>query len=330
MEFMEYVEKFKQAAHEKLGYPLEKMLFIPKGFETTDPEDLEWINRANVKLNGVKEDIPLTDVLVLVGDIKDGVGIVQRVDIRHCYEQYGDDLDSALEEVQNTQKAVDMSFKGSNIFEKRSSGDYEKMRDTLILRPLNYSHYAPLLDEHIYRRYGDIALVLYMLVGDAGDSLTTSKIKREELDKWGVSTEQAIDDALANTARLFPACVCNIRLRRGVDLLKGNYAKKDVSFLNRIILISTFRTTNGAVALFYPGVLDKMMKVMGGPFEAVFMNINDVLIFAPGDAVAVEMAELARERGPYEELLSGSRYLCDSNGIRIINSDTPQGINTQG
>ena len=76
--------------------------------------------------------------------------------------------------------------------------------------------------------------------------------------------------------------------------------------------------------------ISEYMVFVGTKLIKVFMNINDVLIFAPGDAVAVEMAELARERGPYEELLSGSRYLCDSNGIRIINSDTPQGINTQG
>ena len=324
MEFNEYVEKFKQAAHEKLGYPIEKMRFIPKGFETTDPEDLEWINRANVKLDGVKEDIPLTDVLILDGGLKDGVGVLQRVDIRYCYERFGDDLDAALEEVRNIQKAVDTSFRDSDIFEKRTSGDYEKMRDTLILRPLNFKHYAPLLGDHIYRQIGDVALVLYMLVGDVEHSLTTSKIKREELEQWGIPAEQALEDALKNTARLFPACVYDMRIGREVDLLKTDFRKEDVTFFSRTLMISTFRTTNGAVSLFYPGVLEKLLKVMGGPFEAVFMNINDVMIFASGDAKAVEMAEMAGKTGSYGEMLSGHRYLCSGHGIQMIDSETPK------
>ncbi len=324
MEFNEYVAKFKQAAHEKLGYPIEKMRFIPKGFETTDPEDLEWINRANVKLDGVKEDIPLTDVLILDGGLKDGVGVLQRVDIRHCYERFGDDLDAALEEVRNIQKAVDTSFRDSDIFEKRTSGDYEKMRDTLILRPLNFKHYAPLLGGHIYRQIGDVALVLYMLVGDVEHSLTTSKIKREELEQWGIPAEQALEDALKNTARLFPACVYDMRIGREVDLLKTDFRKEDVTFFSRTLMISTFRTTNGAVSLFYPGVLEKLLKVMGGPFEAVFMNINDVMIFASGDAKAVEMAEMAGKTGSYGEMLSGHRYLCSGHGIQMIDSETPK------
>ncbi len=322
MEFNEYVEKFKQAAHDKLGYPVEKMRFVPKGFETTDQEDLEWINRVNVKLDGVKEDILRTDVLILDDGIKDGVGVLQSVDIRHCYERFGEDLDAALEEVRNIQKAVYTSSRGGSIFEKRTSGDYEKMRDTLILRPLNFRHYAPLLGGHIYRQIGDVALVLYMLVGDVKHSLTTSKIKREELEQWGISAEQAMDDALKNTSRLFPACVYDRRVGQEVDLLKTDFSKEDVTFFPRLFMISTFRTTNGAAALFYPGVLEKLLKVMDGPFEAVFININDVMIFTPGDAKSVEMAELAGKTGPYAEMLSGHRYLCSNCGIQMIEDDT--------
>ena len=63
---------------------------------------------------------------------------------------------------------------------------------------------------------------------------------------------------------------------------------------------------------------------MGGPFQAVFMNINDVMIFAPGDAKAVEMAEKAGKTGPYGEMLSGHRYLCSERGIQMIDSETPR------
>ena len=49
MEYKEYIEKLKQAIHVKLGYPKEKIRSIPKGYETCDPEELEWIRKINVR-----------------------------------------------------------------------------------------------------------------------------------------------------------------------------------------------------------------------------------------------------------------------------------------
>ena len=54
------------------------------------------------------------------------------------------------------------------------------------------------------------------------------------------------------------------------------------------------------------------------------MNINDVMIYSIGDSRAREMAELAEKNGPYEEMLSGHRYLCSDCGIQMIESETPE------
>ena len=81
------------------------------------------------------------------------------------------------------------------------------------------------------------------------------------------------------------------------------------------ILLSSSATTNGALALLYPGVVEKMMKIMGGPFNAVFMNINDVMIFDLKNPMASNYAEQAKESGKLGEMLSGKVYMCDENGV---------------
>ena len=323
MEFREYVEAFKQEAHKKLGFSIDKMRYYPKGYEASDSDELEWIRKANIKVAGISEDRPLTEVLVLDSGIdKDtGIATIQRVDLRYCYEKYGEDFDAALEEIKNQKHAVDSSLLMNHVFEKRNEGDYAKLKDSLILRPLNYGLYGPLLEGFVYRRIGDVALVLYMVVGDADHSLTTSKIQREELNRWGISDEEALDNALVNTARLYPPCVYDLRIGREVNLLTTDFSKEDVALIPGSIMISTFRTTNGAAALFYPGVVEKLMKVMGGAFEAVFMNINDVMIFACGDREAIDLAEIASYNGPCGEMLSGNRYLCSEDGIHMIESE---------
>ena len=55
-----------------------------------------------------------------------------------------------------------------------------------------------------------------------------------------------------------------------------------------------------------------MMKVMGGPFQAVFMNINDVLIFDKNDNAAYSFAKTAQKGNTgMGEMLSGKVYMCD-------------------
>ena len=69
------------------------------------------------------------------------------------------------------------------------------------------------------------------------------------------------------------------------------------------------------MALFYPGVIEKMMKIMGAPFQAVFMNINDVMIFAKDDPMAYHFAQTAKESSRMGEKLSGKMFLCDGKQV---------------
>ena len=146
----------------------------------------------------------------------------------------------------------------------RVSGDYAKIKDHLILRPLNYELHEFELFDCVYKKINDFVLVLYQLIGVKEEPqadgkmthFTSSKIKRSELKKWGISEEVVLDEALKNTARLFPPCVFNKKTGKEVNFLtEKGLTKKDITapfFPIECILLSTFTTTNGAVALFYP------------------------------------------------------------------------------
>lgn len=53
-------------------------------------------------------------------------------------------------------------------------GNYEAIKDHLIIRPLNYDNNSKALAKGIYRRIGDMALVLYISLGTIGQG--TSKL----------------------------------------------------------------------------------------------------------------------------------------------------------
>ena len=152
------------------------------------------------------------------------------------------------------------------------------------------------------------------MLADTDDHLLTSKIKRSEVKKWGVDEDTVMSEALENTARLYPPCVYDQRTNKEENFLEKEFSREDITFeiFNcKQILLSTFKTNNGAVSLFYPGVVEKMMEIMGGPFQAVFMNVNDVMIFDRKDQMAYQFAEIAKESDGMAEMLSEKIYLCD-------------------
>ena len=320
MTYQEFIEKVKTQAHEELGYSMDLMKFYPEGFTSDDPQMIEWIKDSNNRFVGEENTRLLTDFLTMEVPEENGHSSIHRIAIRRMFENgEKNGFDAAFREISILQKDIDDAHVDPEKVELRATTDYEKIRDQLILRPLNYSLHIRDLRGCVYRKVSDFALVLYQLLGDANHSLVTSKIKRDELKRWGMESQEdrVMRDALENTARLYPACVFDQRTGKEENFLEKEFTRQDITFHARCdqIILSTFKTTNGAVALFYPGVIEKMMKIMGGPFQAVFMNINDVMIFAKDDPMAYRFAQTAKESSKMGEMLSGKMYLCDGKQV---------------
>ena len=316
MTYEDFIEQYKRRAHEELGYDLERMKFYPEGYTSDDQLKLEWIRDSNLRYTGEENTKLLTDILILEVPRDEHNSTFHRIAIRQMYERgQKNGFDTAFNdnrEMHNEIKDADVDMER---IEARASGDYERIRDQLILRPLSYSLHVKDLRGCVYRKVNDFVLCLYQVLADTGHNLTTSKIKRMDLEKWGIEEDQVMHDALVNTARLYPACVYDQRTQKEENLLEKEFTKEDISVQaphSKLINLSTFGTTNGTVALFSPGVLEKLMKIMGGPFQAVFMNTNDVLIFDKDDKAAYQFVKTAKQgKTGMGEKLSEKIYLCD-------------------
>lgn len=320
MTYEDFIERYKMQAHEELGYDIGRMRFYPEGFTSDDPAEVEWIRDSNLRYAGEENTRLLTDLLTMEVPKSENNSIIHRIAIRQMYN-YGqkNGFEAAFKDIQDMHNEIKDTDVDMERIEVRASGDYERIRDQLILRPLNYSLHMRDLRGCVYRKVNDFVLCLYQVLADTGNNLMTSKIKRTDLEKWGIEEEGVIHDALKNTARLYPACVYDQRTKREENLLEKEFRKEDITIQaphGKLICLSTFRTTNGAVSLFYPGIMEKMMKIMGGPFQAVFMNTNDVLIFDKNDGAAYRFAKTAKkgETGAGEKL-SEKIYLCDGQHL---------------
>ena len=317
MTYEEFIEQYKMRVHEEFGCNLESIKLYPEGFTSDEPIIVEWINDSNQRYAGKEDTTLLLDILQIE---MPEVYFIHRVAIRQSYE---DGLRNGFEEVFKEIRDIHNEMKGMSVdefrLEARLIGDYEKIRKQLILRPLNYKIHIRDLQGCVYRKINDFVLCLYQVIADKEHDLTTSKIRKIELERWGVEEDKAMHDALENTAYLYPPCVYDRRTHKEENFLEREFTREDITFSaphKDLITLSTFRTTNGAVALFYPGVIEKMMKIMGGPFQAVFMNTNDILIFDKNDKTAYSFAETARSGSTgMGEMLSGKIYLCDGKNM---------------
>lgn len=198
---------------------------------------------------------------------------------------------------------------------------YENLKDQLIVRPLNYQRYAEKLRRGVYLRHGDVALVLYAVLAKDEHNLTTHMVDQSEIVLWGKEgeEEQILTDALQRTSERFPAFVFCWNETGSVDLMHGSYRREDIITPAGSIMLSSDFGTNGAAAMFYPGVSAKIAELMRGKYAAVFMNTMDVMITRPDSPHLKGYMEMAGEDNEFGEMLSGRKYLFDQKG-RLINA----------
>ncbi|MBE5874267.1 MAG: hypothetical protein E7287_07660 [Lachnospiraceae bacterium] len=184
--------------------------------------------------------------------------------------------------------------------EEKKIGE-EQISSRLIVRPLNNRIRESELENGIYWSFGDIALVLYALLADSDSDFVTVKINRSALDKWKLPENLVLTNALLNTCALMPP-----RLYHGRDI-RCSYEKDEGVFMKgeagKMIQIhrgneyegmhgyrlTNSRGINGAVALFYPGVKERLAQLLGGDYFVGFTGIHEAVIHPVQHKVLGEM-----------------------------------------
>ena len=196
---------------------------------------------------------------------------------------------------------------------------YEEIRRYLIIRPLNADRERERLQDAVCRYFWDIALVLYCEIPSDDGQYISFLVTGHVYSMWNIAPKQLFEDALANTAGKYPA-------RMFIDLtglLDRNDVGMDVMAVNTVLpyscaipLITTANvSSNGAVAIFYPGVLEKLSLIMRGDFYIVFTGISEARLHDPSvfhPKTALEALKETNAEFP-ETLLSRNVFYYDSD-----------------
>lgn len=203
---------------------------------------------------------------------------------------------------------------------------YENSAEKLMIRPLNYPGNREELENCISWRFGDIALALYGVIYDMDPDFMTMKITRGMLEKWNVSGTEALTNALLNTYVKMPP-----RLYEGTDFYNrrdtktGVFMKEEGAFFEidagdcekglRGYRLTTNKWLNGAVALFYPGVKERLAELFQGDYYVGFTSIHEAVIHPVQHKVLGEMkAAIQHSNAVFDkrEMLTNSVYRYSS------------------
>lgn len=198
--------------------------------------------------------------------------------------------------------------------------EYERVKKDLFIRLLNVERNRNELKNAVYRVLGDIAFVLYLKIGEQDGCVTSMKIKEDVLNCWERECGKVFEDALLNTYFVSPPRIyCWEKMMFNYEYEGENFMSLLSEYkLNREAVgncLSTSKRTNGAIAIFLPGVAQRIADLLEDSFYMVFTSIHEVMIhndrFVDPEELRKVLAETVRDATPEEDFLTMYIYHYD-------------------
>ena len=223
-------------------------------------------------------------------------------------------------------------LQGQNSYEKtKKIWNYETVKDSLFIRLLNYDDNSKELSNAVYKRIGDIVQVLYMKVSECDGNIMSTKIFKSVVEKWKedgltLSEDNILEEALRNTERMYPPRIYrwdqmlfNPEYEGEEFMSPGTEEVISQDFIGNCL--TTAKKTNGAVAIFYPGVAERFADVLDSDLYLVFTSV-EVMVHKADAVDAVDLSiilqDTLEEATPKEDFLTRKIYKYEKDTHRFL------------
>ena len=295
-----------------------------KGEKATpgDTKAESFIREVNMKYFRIECDALLGDFAVFdIGNEEEhgkGSVLLKAASLKKVYEEKGWDAVISIA-VENIRYAQYIKNSAGELTDSLFS--YEKVKDRLIIRPLNLKNNRTKLEGCVYRVFEDIALVLYAIVLDDRENgiLNTIKVPFTVFEEWGIDFDELLKITMNNTGTYaLPRLYTNIFDIEHTPEHESAFMAKDFKTRrlkpDNVALVTTNRKTNGAIAMFYPGVKEKLAEMFDDSFYVAFTSIHEAMIHKKGSidptSIKRNVTETNRIFGP-DDTLSDKVFFFD-------------------
>ena len=313
---LEAVQHITQYLHAAGGD--QRVQFFGDGYIADSEESKQFIRETNIKYGHPDANTLVGDfILVLPADQK-GLKYTCRFEVKWLYETYIREgwgkveqiVDYHLREVKKVNPTVLSSL-----------NDYSKIKDRLILCLRNTEKSVVRYRDSVFQKFGDMAMVLYFIAGeDKNGNRLVASVPRTSTVSWNMKDDDILAAALLNTARLSPPRI----YMTYEDTISGDPDRGD--FMNPLkpliriteqsiwTTVTAIPNTDGAIAMFYPGVMERISAMAGGDYFVVFTAKDEAHIHLPGTASVQRMKASLRDVNKQfpQDMLTNSVFYYDS------------------
>lgn len=196
--------------------------------------------------------------------------------------------------------------------------DYDTAKSRLFVRLINYDRNADILRDVVHKTLGDIVFTVYAIVDENEFGIVSTKVLKSMVKKWDKNEDDIFNEAIKNTYYLTPpriykweGVLCDESYAGESFMNDEDICDLDKSFSGNIL--STTRKTNGAVAVFLPGVAERIAELLDSDFYMVFTSIHEVMIHSTGSGVdpkdlKLVLQDILRKVTPSSDYLTEKFY----------------------
>ncbi len=293
-----FVDELRTAIIRETGIPQERIYFEAKGSGRHTPNGDRLFIECAVS-EGTKEIC----------------GIFTQ-ELFRCFHDRCDVNELAVEVAREIE-----SVRNAGYFENtKKLESYNKAKDQMVIRMLNLDEHYEELRDAIYRVVGDMALVLYMQLGESNGRITSVKIKKNHARLWKMNEDDVFEYGLHNMLKMTePRIFLWDKLLEDLYYPGEAFLEKDfqMDFAQSAmgVCLSTADRINGAAMIFLPGIAQRLGELMGDDYYLVFTSVHEVMIHPVTYAEPSELKRVLKdtvdETTPEEDFLTYQIYRYD-------------------
>ena len=324
MEYKEFINELQKKLEEKkqeLSYG--KIAFFEDGSTSTDAKELSIIRETNIKYQKTESDVLIGDYIILY-QYKDKREQMCRFNCMQLYQEYEKGSWAAVWEPILSSIDSSRKFMELGIIDLIEKNEYDLLKDKLFIRPLNFKDHRYELKNHIYKCIGDMVLVLYILASDENDGkrhdVLSVKVPKSSMQVWGIDEEEVWENAMSNTYIMAPPRIYlnpmdldNPPYHRGAFMALNS----DITSLSPLAVptVTTTAQINGAIAMFYPGVMKRIAELFGDDYYIAFTGTSEARLHKKGTIqprnILMRIKQMNKTFDP-SETLSNKVYLYEA------------------
>ena len=220
------------------------------------------------------------------------------IDVKDLYERYMEG--SSMESISYSVQDEIEKLKTVGMLEGEMTPDsYQKIRKYLFVKPLNKKAHSLELEDAVHKDVGDIACVVYMMLSNT-NAYFCVKIKNQHLKQWKMTKEAVMEEALKNTCQMTPPFIYT----NGKNKSGGSFMDNGAFCLSKSdkvmgVQLCTNAKENGAVSVFFPGVLQRLAQLMESDLYILFTSRNESSIYSVNESnledIKTELNEMVIE-----------------------------------